>query len=103
MCLSVGPAGSDFKDDSLDIMPFFSTSCFSGYGDDSKVTKIVHIYSFTGKRLNLAANSHTFAKYRVTYVKPCPKTEVNCIFHLVLFLVTFLNLALTYCQIPSPL
>ncbi|CAI8035141.1 DnaJ homolog subfamily C member 21 [Geodia barretti] len=29
-------AGSDFKDDSLNIMPFFSTSCFSSFGDDSR-------------------------------------------------------------------
>ena len=30
-------AGSDFKDDSLNIMPFFSASCFSGFEDNSKV------------------------------------------------------------------
>ena len=30
-------AGSDFKDDSLNLMPYFSTSCYEGYGDDSKV------------------------------------------------------------------
>ena len=30
-------AGSDYKDNSLNLMPFFSTSCYTGYGDDHKV------------------------------------------------------------------
>ncbi|KAL5491429.1 hypothetical protein EMCRGX_G016714 [Ephydatia muelleri] len=29
-------AGSNYKDDSLNLMPFFTASCYSGYGDDSK-------------------------------------------------------------------
>ncbi len=28
---------SDFKDDSLDIMMYFSASAYSGFGDDAKV------------------------------------------------------------------
>ncbi len=31
------PAGSDYKDNSVNLMPFFTSSCFSGYGDVSKV------------------------------------------------------------------
>lgn len=30
-------AGSDYKDDSVNLMPFFSASCYVGYGDDVKV------------------------------------------------------------------
>ena len=30
-------AGSDYKDDSVNLMPYFSASVFSGYGDDPKV------------------------------------------------------------------
>ena len=30
-------AGSDYKDSSMNLMPFFTTSCFVGYGDDAKV------------------------------------------------------------------
>lgn len=29
-------AGSDFKDDSLNLMPFFSASCYTGFGDEPK-------------------------------------------------------------------
>ena len=29
-------AGSDYKDDSLDVFQYFTTSCFQGYGDDEK-------------------------------------------------------------------
>lgn len=29
-------AGSDYKDDSLDVFQYFTTSCFKGYGDDEK-------------------------------------------------------------------
>jgi DnaJ family protein A protein 5 len=29
-------AGSDYKDDSLDVFHYFTTSCFKGYGDDEK-------------------------------------------------------------------
>lgn len=35
--MSLCPAGSNYKDDSLNLMPFFTASCYSGYGDDSKV------------------------------------------------------------------
>ena len=30
-------AGTNYKDDSFNLMPFFTASCYSGYGDDSKV------------------------------------------------------------------
>ena len=33
-------AGSDYKDSSLNLMPFFTTSCFIGYGDDAKVDEL---------------------------------------------------------------
>lgn len=29
-----GGLGGDYKDDSLDVFPYFSTSCFKGFGDD---------------------------------------------------------------------
>lgn len=29
-----GGLGGDYKDDSLDVFPYFTTSCFKGYGDD---------------------------------------------------------------------
>ena len=35
--------GSDYKDDSLNLMPFFAASCFSGYGDDPKVSYTITI------------------------------------------------------------
>lgn len=35
-CVSYA-AGSDYKDDSLNLMPFFSASCYTGYGDDPMV------------------------------------------------------------------
>ncbi|KAL0267764.1 UNVERIFIED_CONTAM: hypothetical protein PYX00_009939 [Menopon gallinae] len=31
-----GGLGADYKDDSLNIFPYFSSSCYSGYGDDPK-------------------------------------------------------------------
>lgn len=31
-----GGLGDDYKDDSLNIYPYFTTSCFKGYGDDPK-------------------------------------------------------------------
>lgn len=31
-----GGLGNDYKDDSLNILPYFSASCFKGFGDDSK-------------------------------------------------------------------
>nr|XP_033340230.1 dnaJ homolog subfamily C member 21 [Megalopta genalis] len=31
-----GGIGEDYKDDSIDLTPFFSTTCFKGYGDDEK-------------------------------------------------------------------
>ncbi|KAJ8895410.1 hypothetical protein PR048_000742 [Dryococelus australis] len=31
-----GGIGSDYKDDSLDVMTYFTPSCFKGYGDDEK-------------------------------------------------------------------
>ncbi|XP_067003711.2 dnaJ homolog subfamily C member 21 [Anabrus simplex] len=31
-----GGLGSDYKDDSLDVFPYFTSSCFKGYGDDDK-------------------------------------------------------------------
>ena len=34
-------AGSDYKDNSLNLMPFFSTSCYTGYGDDHKASIIM--------------------------------------------------------------
>ncbi|XP_064384810.1 dnaJ homolog subfamily C member 21-like isoform X2 [Halichondria panicea] len=39
-------AGSDFKDDSFNLMPFFSTTCFSGYNDDKKGFYAVYIDVF---------------------------------------------------------
>ena len=35
--------GSDFKDDSLNLMPFFSASCYSGYSDDAQVRYAIPI------------------------------------------------------------
>ena len=34
-------AGSDYKDNSLNLMPFFSTSCYTGYGDNHKASIIM--------------------------------------------------------------
>ncbi|EEB18675.1 conserved hypothetical protein [Pediculus humanus corporis] len=31
-----GGLGSDYKDDSLDILPYFTASCYKGFGDDPK-------------------------------------------------------------------
>ena len=31
------PAKSEFKDDTIDLLPFFSPSAFTGYGDDTRV------------------------------------------------------------------
>lgn len=31
-----GGLGNDYKDDSLDVFPYFTPSCFKGYGDDDK-------------------------------------------------------------------
>lgn len=31
-----GGIGDDYKDDSINLFPFFSASCFKGYGDDAK-------------------------------------------------------------------
>ena len=39
-------AGSDYKDDSLNLMPFFSASCFFGFEDDSRV-RLHHHYIVT--------------------------------------------------------
>ena len=41
-------AGSDFKDDSLNLMPFFSASCYTGFGDEPKVTFALHVVYIYG-------------------------------------------------------
>ena len=33
----ISSAGTNYKDDSFNLMPFFTASCYSGYGDDAKV------------------------------------------------------------------
>ena len=45
-------AGSDYKDDSVNLMPYFSASIFTGYGDDPKVLNIrirflYHVTAYT--------------------------------------------------------
>ncbi|KAL6267353.1 hypothetical protein P5V15_000428 [Pogonomyrmex californicus] len=53
-----GGIGEDYKDDSINLFPFFSTSCFKGYGDDKKGFYTVYRNVFE----KLAAEDAEFAK-----------------------------------------
>ena len=33
-------AGSDYQDEGVDLMPFFSPTSYNGYGDDDKVSNV---------------------------------------------------------------
>ncbi|KAG5331803.1 DJC21 protein, partial [Acromyrmex charruanus] len=53
-----GGIGEDYKDDSINIFPYFSLSCFKGYGDDEKGFYTIYRNVFE----QLAAEDAEFAK-----------------------------------------
>ncbi|KYN01762.1 PREDICTED: dnaJ homolog subfamily C member 21 [Cyphomyrmex costatus] len=53
-----GGIGEDYKDDSINLFPYFSLSCFKGYGDDKKGFYTVYRNVFE----QLAAEDAEFAK-----------------------------------------
>lgn len=53
-----GGIGEDYKDDSINLFPYFSLSCFKGYGDDEKGFYTVYRNVFE----QLAAEDAEFAK-----------------------------------------
>lgn len=53
-----GGIGEDYKDDSVNLFPYFSLSCFKGYGDDEKGFYTVYRNVFE----QLAAEDYEFAK-----------------------------------------
>lgn len=53
-----GGIGEDYKDDSINLFPYFSLSCFKGYGDDEKSFYTVYRNVFE----QLAAEDAEFAK-----------------------------------------
>ncbi|XP_014231055.2 dnaJ homolog subfamily C member 21 isoform X1 [Trichogramma pretiosum] len=53
-----GGIGEDYQDDSLDVFPYFSSSCFKGYGDDEKGFYTVYRKVFE----KLAAEDEEFSK-----------------------------------------
>ncbi|KYN34647.1 DnaJ like protein subfamily C member 21 [Trachymyrmex septentrionalis] len=53
-----GGIGEDYKDDSINLFPYFSLSCFKGYGDDAKGFYTIYRNVFE----QLAAEDAEFAK-----------------------------------------
>ncbi|KYN16195.1 PREDICTED: dnaJ homolog subfamily C member 21 [Trachymyrmex cornetzi] len=53
-----GGIGEDYKDDSINLFPYFSLSCFKGYGDDEKSFYTIYRNVFE----QLAAEDAEFAK-----------------------------------------
>jgi len=37
----IATVGSGYKDDSINLMPFFSASCYNGFTDDAKVCLLI--------------------------------------------------------------
>lgn len=49
-----GGVGGDYQDDSIDLLQYFTVTCYSGYGDDEQVNIYVlyiFIFSLVGQEL----------------------------------------------------
>lgn len=48
-----GGLSGDYEDDSIDLLQYFTVTCYSGYGDDEKVSVCVAHYSPSHQTLSL--------------------------------------------------
>ncbi len=41
-----GGVSGEYRDDSIDLLQFFTVTCYSGYGDDEKVNIELHMHVY---------------------------------------------------------
>ena len=49
-----GGLSGDYEDDSIDLLQYFTVTCYSGYGDDEKVSVCVARYSLSHQTVSLS-------------------------------------------------